>query len=74
MQAKHEFLVGGGVNQDLTGSDVILLSIFSSTPHPPDNMDYSIDPIERSQLDPPLMNLLIALIEPYKHLPSLIFF
>ena len=31
---------------------MILLSSFDTRPHPPDNMDYSIDPIERSQLDP----------------------
>ena len=52
LQAKHEFLVNRGANHDLTGSDVIFLSIFDSTPHQPDNMDYSIDPIERSQYDP----------------------
>ena len=30
---------------------MILLASFDSTPHPPDNMDFSIDPIERSHFD-----------------------
>ena len=68
LQAKHEFLVNRRVYHDLACLDVILLSSFDSTPHPPDNMDYSIDPIERSQYDAHLMNLLIALIDPSKHL------
>ena len=49
LQAKHDVLVNRGANHDQTGSDVILLSSFDRTPHPPDNMDYSIYPIERSQ-------------------------
>ena len=52
LQAKHEFLVDRGANGDLADSDEILLSRFDRKPHPCDSMDYSIDPIERSQLHP----------------------
>ena len=52
LQAKHEFLVDRGANGDLAGSYVILLSRFDREPHPLDNMDYSINPIERSQFGP----------------------
>ena len=50
-------MVDRGANSDLAGSDVILLSRFDRKPPPLDNMDYSIDPIERSQLDPHLDEL-----------------
>ena len=46
------FWVKRGTNHALLGSDVILLFSFDSTPHPPENMDYPIDPIKRPQLDP----------------------
>ena len=45
-------MVDRGANGDLAVSDVILWSRFDRKVHPPDNMDYSIDSNERSQLDP----------------------
>ena len=36
-------------------------------------MVYSIDPIERAQFHPPFDDMLITLIDPYKHLPILVF-
>ena len=65
---KHEFLVDRGPNGDLAGSDVILLSRFDRKAHPPDNMDYSIDPYERSQLDPRFDELVDYINSPSKHL------
>ena len=49
--------VDRGATHDLAGPDVILLSSFDRSPHPSDNMDYFIDPIERSQFDPHFNNM-----------------
>ena len=44
-------LVDRGANHDIAGSDELFLSRSDRKSHPPHNMDHSIDPIERPQLD-----------------------
>ena len=49
---------------------MICLSGFDATTHPPDNMDYSIDPIERSQFDPHFNELVDYIDRPIQTSPN----
>ena len=52
---------------------MILVSSFDTTVHPPDNMDYSIDPIERSQFDPHFNELVDYIDRPIQTPPNFCF-